>query len=159
MLTVRSAEPGDAAALAGLLRELDEFYGAAATAPNDAKAQQINSALFADPPLACALLACDGPSLAGMAAYSFLWPAARATKSLYLKELYVPASCRGRGVGTLLMTHILKVAADNDCSRVEWTTDRENTAAQRFYEQLGLTMLPTKLFYRAEIVGGRAVSS
>jgi RimJ/RimL family protein N-acetyltransferase len=48
------------------------------------------------------------------------------------------------------MTHIFKVAAGNDCSRVEWTTDRENTGAQRFYEQLGLTMLPAKLFYRAE---------
>lgn len=150
MPTVRPAEPGDAAAMAGLLRELDEFYGGTATGPADAKVHQINSALFGDPPLAHAILAHDGPSLAGLAAYSFLWPAAHATKSLYLKELYVSASCRGRGIGTLLMTHIFKVAAGNDCSRVEWTTDRENTGAQRFYEQLGLTVLPAKLFYRAE---------
>jgi len=156
MFTVRFAEPGDVAAMAELLREMDEFYGGTATGPAGAKVHQINSALFADPPLAYAMLARDGSSLAGMAAYSFLWPAALATKSLYLKELYVSTSCRGRGIGKLLMTHIFKVATDNGCSRVEWTTDRENTAAQRFYEQLGLTMLPAKLFYRAE---GREVLS
>lgn len=150
MFTVRPAEPGDLTAMAELFREMDEFYGETATEPANAKIDQINSVLFADPPLAYAILAWDGSNLVGMAAYSFLWPAALTTKSLYLKELYVSKSYRRRSIGKLLMEHIFKVAIDTDCSRVEWTTDRENTEAQRFYEQLGLSAVSSKVFYRSE---------
>ena len=87
MFTVRSAEPGDVTAMAELFREMDEFYGETATESVDAKVHQTNSVLFADPPLAYAILACDGSNLVGMAAYSFLWPAALTAKSLYLKDL------------------------------------------------------------------------
>lgn len=150
MFTVRSAEPGDVIAMAELFREMDGFYGGTATESVDAKVHQINSVLFADPPLAYTILAWGGSNLAGMAAYSFLWPAALTTKSLYLKELYVSKSYRRHGIGKLLMEQLFKVAVDTDCSRVEWTTDDENTEAQRFYEQLGITALASKVFYRAE---------
>ena len=150
MFTVRSAEPGDVAAMAELFHEMDEFYGETATESADAKVNQINSVLFADPPLAYAILAWDGSNLVGMAAYSFLWPAALTTKSLYLKELYVSKSYRRRGIGKLLMEHLLKVAVDTDCSRVEWTTDEDNTEAQRFYQKLGAPTDTSKIFYRVE---------
>ncbi len=38
-----------------------------------------------------------------------------------------------------MMAQIFKVAKDNDCSRVEWTTDDDNAEAQCFYEKLGVT--------------------
>src|SRR5260370_8786324 len=50
---------------------------------------QVAEALFTSPPAGYALLAWDGTQLAGLAAYSFLWPAVGLTRSLYLKELYV----------------------------------------------------------------------
>jgi ribosomal protein S18 acetylase RimI-like enzyme len=150
MFTVRSAEPGDVAAMAELFREMDEFYGEAITESATTKIDQINSVLFADPPLAFAILAWDGSNLAGMAAYSFLWPAALTTKSLYLKELYVSKSYRRHGIGKLLMEYVLKAAIDTDCSRVEWTTDEDNTEAQHFYRKLGFSASPAKIFYRVE---------
>ena len=150
MFTVRSAEAGDVAAMAELFREMDEFYGEAITEPATTKIDQINSVLFADPPLAYAILTWDGSNLAGMAAYSFLWPAALSTKSLYLKELYVSKSYRRHGIGKLLMEYVLKAAIDTDCSRVEWTTDEDNTEAQHFYRKLGFSASPAKIFYRVE---------
>jgi GNAT superfamily N-acetyltransferase len=150
MLTVRSAEPGDVTAMAELFREMDEFYGETTTEPADAKIDQINSVLFADPPLAYAILAWDGPNLVGMAGYSFLWPATLTSKSLFLKELYVSKRYRRRGLGRILMERLFRVATDSHCSRVEWTTDDENTDAQRFYGQLGFSATPSKRFYRAE---------
>jgi hypothetical protein len=33
---------------------------------------------------------------------------------------------------------------------VEWTTDRENADAQRFYAELGVPVHESKLFYRIE---------
>ena len=83
-------------------------------------------------------------------AYSFLWPAVGLTSSLYLKELYVADDHRGQGIGTLLMQALFEAAAKHGCSRVEWTTDRDNTGAQEFYDRLGVPAHPSKIFYRVE---------
>jgi RimJ/RimL family protein N-acetyltransferase len=41
------------------------------------------------------------------------------------------------------------IAADRGCSRIEWTTDRDNPGAQAFYVALGAEPAASKLFYRA----------
>jgi GNAT superfamily N-acetyltransferase len=154
VIEVSPAVLGDAAAIAALLAEMDRFYGAARPDPIGTRVRQISEALFTDIPAAWALLARDGGEVAGMASYSYLWPAAGLTRSLYLKELYVPGSYRHRGVGKLLMQAIFETARKQRCSRVEWTTDTDNTAAQDFYRQLGLPLYPSKVFYRVEVEPG-----
>ncbi|WBB78597.1 GNAT family N-acetyltransferase [Micromonospora sp. WMMD882] len=57
---------------------------------------------------------------------------------------------RRRGVGKLLMDRLVEVAATNSCSRIEWTTDRDNAQAQHFYEKLGVAQNDNKVFYRLE---------
>jgi GNAT superfamily N-acetyltransferase len=94
--------------------------------------RQIGEAPGGDSPSAHVLLAWDDGELVGFASYSFLWPAVRLTRSLYLKELYVAEAARRKGVGKLLMRRVYLVAVQEDCSRVEWTTDRENGDAQPF---------------------------
>ncbi|MFI9641120.1 GNAT family N-acetyltransferase [Micromonospora sp. NPDC051925] len=150
MTLVAAAEAAHVDAVAALLEELDKFYGDTDVEPLDVRVRQINEALFGDPPLAYAVLAWDAEALVGLATYSFLWPAAGLTRSLYLKELYVAETARGRGVGKLLMDRLVEVAATNSCSRIEWTTDRDNAQAQRFYEKLGVARNANKIFYRLE---------
>jgi GNAT superfamily N-acetyltransferase len=149
-VTVALARPEHCTAIAGLLDELDSFYGVTATVPAEQRRDHIRDGLFASPPAAYALLAWEGQRLAGFACYSFLWPSAGGTRSLFLKELYVAGSCRGKGVGTLLMDALRLTAIQHGCSRVEWTTDDNNPAAMRFYEALGYTRQPSKIFYRLE---------
>ena len=153
MINITPARPGDGLAVAGLLAEMDQFYGASRAEPMDERVRQINDALFSGHPAASALLAWDGAQLAGMAAYSFLWPAAGLTRSLYLKELYVGASHRRQGAGKLLMKAVFETAARHRCSRVEWTTDTGNAGAQAFYAGLGLPLHPSKVFYRVQDTG------
>ena len=150
MISVSPAGPGDTEAIAGLLEEMDGFYGDQSSDPLETRVRQIHEALFGDLPAGFALLAWDEGQLAGLAAYSFVWPAVGLTRSLYLKELYVPASHRHRGVGKLLMQAIFEEAGERGCSRVEWTTDTDNTGAQDFYRQLGFPVHPAKIFYRVE---------
>jgi GNAT superfamily N-acetyltransferase len=150
MITISPAEPPDFAAIAALLEDLGRFYGTPVPEPLGRRVAQDNEAIFPSPPAAYVLLARDGDQAAGLAAYSFLWPAAGATRSLYLKELYVPEAYRRQGVGTLLMRAVLETAARLGCSRVEWTTDADNPAAQGFYARLGLPRHPSKVFYRVE---------
>ena len=92
MIRVAPARPADVLALTELLEEMDRFYAAAGRTSRDERMRQTAEALFSDPAAAHVLLAWDGRQLAGMAAYSYLWPAVGRTRSLYLKELYVGES-------------------------------------------------------------------
>jgi GNAT superfamily N-acetyltransferase len=85
-----------------------------------------------------------------MAAYTFLWPAASVTRSLYLKEIYVTEPARDKGIGTSLMQRLCQIAVEQACSRVEWTTDKGNTLAEYFYERFGAPKNQGKTFYRIE---------
>ncbi len=138
------------------MAELDSFYGAPPTEQPAERLAQIRRLLFGPVPVAYVLLARDKGRLVGMASYSYLWPAAGVTHSLFLKELYVSADARRHGVGRLLMERLQAMATEQGCSRFEWTTDLENTAAQAFYDALGTRVHEGKVFYRVE--GGTATS-
>jgi GNAT superfamily N-acetyltransferase len=150
MITIMPAEPLNTVAIAELAEEMDRFYGASESEPLELRIRQINEALFSDLPSAYALLAWDDGQLAGFASYSYLWPAAGLTRSLYLKELYVIETARRKGIGKLLMQRLYDIAVEEGCSRVEWTTDRDNPDALRFYADLGIPVRASKLFYRIE---------
>jgi GNAT superfamily N-acetyltransferase len=142
---IRHATLDDVPELAGLLAERDRFYGVIHPDPD---AAAIADALFGPVPAGRALVAAYDGAVVGLAAYSFLWPAAGVTRSLYLKELFVRATARRLGIGKLLMRELHAVAAEHRCSRVEWTADTDQPEAQRFYAALGAGVLATKLFYR-----------
>lgn len=150
MTVVTPAEPAHVEALAGLINEMDRFYGATEVQPLDLRIRQISEAIFSTPPAAHALLAWEKDQPIGFASYSLLWPAVGLTQSLYLKELYVTEAARRSGTGKLLMRSLFEIAVKQGCSRVEWTTDQDNTDAQAFYELLGVAPNPSKLFYRVE---------
>ena len=150
VVVVTPAEPNDVPAIAGLLEELDRFYGASGFDPFEHRVEQITTLLFREVPAAYVLLARQDETqdAIGLAAYSFLWPAVGVTQSLYLKELYVAEAHRGGGIGRLLMTRLRDVAEARRCSRIEWTTDRDNDPARAFYERLGFEAESSKVFYR-----------
>lgn len=148
MITLRPAEPTDAEAVASMLTEVDRYYGASEEEPLAQRLPLIRSALFETPPSAYALLAWDEDRLVGLAAYSFLWPAAGVTRSVYLKELYVSESSRKQGVGHMLMSELCRIARKKGCDRVEWTADTDNPLALSFYATLGVPPDSAKVFYR-----------
>ncbi|MGH8603791.1 MAG: GNAT family N-acetyltransferase [Gammaproteobacteria bacterium] len=153
MVVVAPAERKHVKPLAVLLEEMDRHYGDTELEPFDKRLTQIADALFGPVPAAFVLLAWDEDQFVGLASYSFLWPAAGVTRSLYIKELYVTQARRREGIGKRLMKGLLGVAAKHGCSRVEWTADQESDDAQRFYEAMGMRVNAGKLFYRVELTG------
>ncbi|MEU1800919.1 GNAT family N-acetyltransferase [Streptomyces sp. NPDC019937] len=148
MVRIDRATATDAGVISEMLGEIEEYYGGQNT-PGDL--DQIHHALFGGRPVATVLLARDDDtSVVGMASYSFLWPAAGADASLYLKELFVRASARRCGVAGALMAALRKEAAEAGCSRVEWTADRDNPAALAFYAALGVAPQDEKVIYRLQ---------
>ncbi|MFC5197800.1 cyclophane-containing RiPP N-acetyltransferase HaaN [Streptomyces kaempferi] len=153
-VTIRPAEKSDVRGLAELIEEIERFYDTADAdiQPFDERQDQVEGALFGSPPLASALLVEDeAGDIVGLAAYSFLWPSAGSTHSLFLKELYVRDALRRQGVGERLMNELRAIAsARPGCSRVEWMTDRDNPGARAFYKSLGFAEFDGKIVYRVD---------
>ncbi|MEU0804421.1 cyclophane-containing RiPP N-acetyltransferase HaaN [Streptomyces sp. NPDC005970] len=151
-VTIRPADKGDILALAELIEEIERFYGSTQFQPLTERQSQVEQALFGSPPMASALLVEDETDgLAGLAAYSFLWPAAGSSHSLFLKELYIRDTLRRQGVGAQLMKELQTIAAARPgCSRVEWMTDRDNPGARAFYQSLGFAEFDGKIIYRVD---------
>ncbi|HWH00615.1 MAG TPA: GNAT family N-acetyltransferase [Pilimelia sp.] len=150
MIDVVPATPQDVPALVDLLEEMDRFYGETHFDPREQRTAQVTELLFGDLPPARVLLAKDNTHVVGFAAYTFLWPAVGITRSLYLKELYVRQAQQRRGIGTTLMRALADIAVEHRCSRLEWTTDRDNSDAQKFYSRLPAPIHNGKLFYRLD---------
>jgi GNAT superfamily N-acetyltransferase len=150
VITVVPAHLDDVPGISDLLVELDGFYGDAPTDPPERRREVIAAQLFGPDPAGRVLLAKDGADLVGLAAFSYLWPAAGITRSLFLKELYVRQHRRDEGIGSLLVREVCRAAVAAGCSRVEWHADLDNPGAQRFYEALGVPPQDGKLFYRLD---------
>lgn len=144
-MRIEQASEQDVDVISVILGEIEGYYGGEPT-PGDP--DQTRAALFGPRPAATVLLARDGGQVLGLASYSLLWPAAGAESSLYLKELYVRADARRRGVAGALMEAVKGAAAAAGCSRVEWTADRDNPAALDFYAAFGAEPRDGKVFYR-----------
>jgi GNAT superfamily N-acetyltransferase len=146
---IRSAQPDDVSAISTLLEEMDRYYGATELEPAEVRAQEIGQALFGSHAVTQMLLGFDSAgALVALAAFTFLWPAAGTTRSLYLKELYVSHHHQRHGAGRQLMSRLAAAAVENGCSRMEWTTDVENLGAQEFYASLAAPVNPGKINYR-----------
>ena len=132
-MQIRHARPGDEADLAFLLEDHERHYG------HDAPPGSGNqgAAFLAKGGTPC-LVADTGDKLVGFAILCPYFPGPRLTHGLFLKELYVAASARSRGVGEQLIEGIRALARERGDTRVIWTTGEQNAGSQRFYDRLGM---------------------
>jgi GNAT superfamily N-acetyltransferase len=56
---------------------------------------------------------------------------------LYVEDLYIRPSFRGRGYGRKLLSHLAGLAIQRQCGRMEWAVIGWNEPAIRFYRALG----------------------
>ena len=150
--SIRPAVTDDVKPLAQLIEDVETYYGASRIEPFEERVANVSEALFSDPPLAYALVVIDDEGImVGLAAYSYLWPAAGSTHSLFLKELYVAGHVRREGVGASLVRALQDIAASRSgCSRLEWMTDASNDGARAFYREMGFAESDDKIVYRAD---------
>jgi GNAT superfamily N-acetyltransferase len=83
------------------------------------------------------IVAEDESGLLGLASVSLVFPAERMEPALFMKDIYVAAAARSRGVGMALMRAVARLAASRGCSRVNWQAARGNAGALSFYAKLG----------------------
>lgn len=64
--------------------------------------------------------------------------ALKPVRTLYIDDLCVDGSCRGKGVGKALYRHVLAFAKEQGCYNVTLNVWACNENALRFYEKMGL---------------------
>jgi GNAT superfamily N-acetyltransferase len=135
---VRPATAADLPALAALFHEMEVHYDGQAAAPAESAIRTaLERHVFAAGSRIDLLVAEAGGRLLGFAFVSTLFPAARCTSALFLKDIFVSAAERSRGVGLALMRAVARLAATRGCSRINWNAARNNAAALAFYARLG----------------------
>ena len=144
---IRLLQADDAAfpALAALMEEMQAHYRVAC--PPRA---EIVAGLEAMPPGAEILVAEEHRSVLGFAAFSPIYPGPGLKPGIFLKELYVSGSQRGRGLGRALMQKLAGLAKERGLARIDWTAEAQNTRLLSFYEELGGAPKPDKVFFRLD---------
>ena len=66
----------------------------------------------------------------------------RTLPGLWLEDLYVTPSVRGKGHGKALLTRVIDYARQNGMGRVEWSVLDWNEPSIRFYQAMGADVMP-----------------
>ncbi len=143
MVSVRLCVAADHPALADLMMQMQTHY--AVHCPPRAA---ILAGLAARPTGADILLAETEDALVGFAAFAAVYPGPGLVPGFFLKEIYVAASARGSGAGRALLRELARLAIARGCGRIDWTAARDDQRLLRFYESLGATPQPEKVFFR-----------
>ena len=101
----------------------------------------LRETLFGPRPAAEVVLAYDGDEPVGFALFFHNYSTFMGRPGLYLEDLFVVPSWRGRGVGRLLLTHLAAIAVERRCGRMEWAVLDWNESAIGFYRRLGASLL------------------
>jgi GNAT superfamily N-acetyltransferase len=67
---------------------------------------------------------------------------------IYLEDLYIQPTKRGRGYGKKMLAHMAQLAVERGCGRFEWSVLDWNTPAIEFYESLGSKQLSEWTMHR-----------
>jgi GNAT superfamily N-acetyltransferase len=153
MLRIRQAERSDVPLILQFIRELAEYeklsHEMVAT-PED-----LLSDGFSDRPYFRVVIAEWDGQPAGFALYFYNYSTFQGRPGLYLEDLFVRPSYRGKGIGKALLVHLAKVAVEQNCGRYQWQVLDWNTPSIKFYESLGAQMMKQWLTMR---VSGEALA-
>ena len=99
--------------------------------------EKIRDSMFGLRPYAEAILAEEDGQAVGFALFFHNYSTFLAQPGLYLEDLFVLESHRGKGVGKALLAQLARIAVDRQCGRLEWAVLDWNVDAIGFYEKLG----------------------
>jgi GNAT superfamily N-acetyltransferase len=139
-LTIRPAEPADVSAIFGMIFELAVFEKLEHMVVADEA--MLHESLFCDKPACEALVGEANGEVITFALFFHNFSTFLCKKGLYLEDLYVKQSCRGKGYGKQMLVALARLAVERDCGRFEWSVLDWNTNAIKFYEGMGASVMP-----------------
>ena len=109
---------------------------------------ELRRTLFGPRPAAEILIAYDGAEPVGFALFFQTYSTFLAKPGLYLEDLFVRPSARGKGIGRKLLTYLARLAVERNYGRLEWRVLDWNETAIRFYRSIGAQPLDDWTVFR-----------
>ena len=134
-ITIRLGERADVPVIAELIRGLaryERLEHEVETTP-----ERLEKTLFGTHRFAETLIAEEDGEAVGFALFFHNYSTFLARPGVYLEDLFVRESHRGKGVGTALLVKLAGIAVERECGRLEWAVLDWNKDAIGFYERLG----------------------
>ena len=148
MLTLRPASAEDAPLIVQFIRDL-ALYEKDPEAAVVTEADILRDG-FSDRPFFKVVIAEWDAEPAGFAFYFFNYSTWLGRPGLYLEDLFVRPSHRGRGIGKALLQHLAGIAVAAGCGRMDWQVLDWNEPSIRFYEAMGARHMKAWLTMRLE---------
>lgn len=155
--TVRWAERADVAALAELFAEEEREHADRTLEPFDPTRietlrDRLDAGLFGPLAATRALTAFDADERAiGVAYVVRLTPGFRARPGWFLKQFFLTASARNRGLGGRMLDRLVAEAEAEGAERLELHLIDDNHDAGRFYARHGVTVKTDRRVARIEL--------
>ena len=86
----------------------------------------------------------------GFALYFYNFSTFVGHSGLYLEDLFVWPEHRGKGYGKALLLHLVKIAREHHCGRMEWMSLDWNKTGNDFYRSLGAVPIDDCRVYRLD---------
>jgi GNAT superfamily N-acetyltransferase len=132
---IEEASERDVPLILAFIRELAEYE----RLPHEVVATEegLRQSLFGAPPAAEVLIGKLHGEPVGFALFFHNFSTFVGRRGLYLEDIYVRPSARGRGLGRALLVYLARLARERGCGRMEWAVLDWNQPAIAFYRQLG----------------------
>ena len=134
-VTVRSANPADAALIHGFILALADYENLLHEVT--ATEADIAGHLFGpDPRLFCDIAEADGKPV-GFAVWFYNYSTFLGRHGIYLEDLFVVPEARGLGAGKALLRRLAQRCREEGLARLEWSVLNWNAPSIAFYDSLG----------------------
>jgi len=137
---IRPANPNDVAHIHSMIVELAVFEKLEHLVV--ATEALLHEGLFGERPSCEAIIGEEDGEVVTFALFFHNFSTFLTKKGLYLEDLYVRQSHRGKGYGTQMLTRLAQIAVERNCGRFEWSVLDWNEPAIGFYKQMGADILP-----------------
>jgi len=110
--------------------------------------EQLKETLFGIKSNAKVILAVENKRVLGFALYFFSFSTFLGRPGIYLEDLFVRESERGRGIGKALLSNISRRVMEVGGGRLDWSVLNWNKKAIDFYKKIGANSLNEWTMYR-----------
>jgi GNAT superfamily N-acetyltransferase len=136
---IRPATPADVADIHAMIVELAVFEKLEHMVV--ATEALLHDALFGAHPSCEAIVGEEGGAVVTFALFFHNFSTFLTKRGLYLEDLYVRQSQRGKGIGSRMLKHLARLAVERQCGRFEWSVLDWNTPAIDFYKSMGAEIM------------------
>ncbi|MES2296506.1 MAG: GNAT family N-acetyltransferase [Pseudomonadota bacterium] len=138
--SIRPATPADVAHIHGMIVELAVFEKLEHLVV--ATEAMLDEGLFGAKPACEAIIGEEDGEVVTFALFFHNFSTFLTRRGLYLEDLYVKQTHRGKGYGRQMLVALAQLAVQRQCGRFEWSVLDWNSNAISFYQGMGAELLP-----------------